>query len=81
MLGKIESKRRSVLQRVRWLDRLTSSVDMNLSKLQETDRTEEPGELQSMRWQRVSHDLAIEQQAPLYGGGILGPGRHGGSCL
>ena len=44
-------------------------------------RTEEPGELQSMTWQRVSHDLAIEQQAPLYGGGILGPGRHGGSCL
>ena len=33
MLGKIESKRRRVQQRMRWLDSFTSSVDMNLSKL------------------------------------------------
>ena len=33
MLGKIESKRRRGWQRMRWLDSITSSVDMNLSKL------------------------------------------------
>ena len=34
MLGKIEDKRRR-WQRIRWLDSITSSMDMNLSKLQE----------------------------------------------
>ena len=35
MLGKVEGKRRSGRQRVRWLDSITDSVGMNLSKLQE----------------------------------------------
>ena len=35
MLGKIESKRRRVQQRIRWLDSITVSVDLNFSKLQE----------------------------------------------
>ena len=33
MLGKIESKRRRGQQRMRWLDSITDSVEMNLSKL------------------------------------------------
>jgi len=34
-LGKIEGKRRRGWQRMRWLDSITTSTDMNLSKLQE----------------------------------------------
>ena len=42
MLGKIEGKRRRGQKRVRWLDNITDSMDMNLSKLQEIVKAEEP---------------------------------------
>ena len=56
MLGKIEGRRRSVQQRMRWLNGITDLMDMSLGKLRELVRAGRPGVLQSMGSQRVRHD-------------------------
>ena len=59
MLGKTEGRRRRGRQRLRWLDGITVSMDMSLSKLQElvTDRDDgQPGVLESIGSQRVRHN-------------------------
>ena len=59
MLGKIEGRRRRGRQRMSWLDGITDSMDMSLSKLQElvTDRDDgQPGVLESIGSQRVRHN-------------------------
>ena len=56
MLGEIEGERRRGGQRMRWLDSITDSMDMNLSKVQEVVKDRKPGVLQSMGLQRVRHN-------------------------
>ena len=62
MLGKIEGRRRSERQRLRWLDGITDSMDMSWSRLWELVKERESCLLQFTRLQRVKHYLAIEQQ-------------------
>ena len=51
MLGKIEGNRRRGQQKMRWLDSITDSADMNLSKFQEIGKDREP-------WHAAIHAVA-----------------------
>ena len=61
MLVKIEGKKRRRWQKMRWLDDVTDSVDMNLSKLWEVVKGKETWHTGILRSQRFGHDLATEQ--------------------
>ena len=54
MLGKIEGRRRRGLQRMRWLDGITASVDTDLNKLQKMAKNREA-------WRAVVQGVAKSQ--------------------
>ena len=65
MLGNIEGRRRRRWQRMRWLNGITDSMDLGLSKLWEMVKDRETFHTTVCGLQRVRHDWETEQQLML----------------